>query len=281
MVVSSLPNEQDARHFSDDERNAAILSMLDKLRPIVIRLARAKGLPPHVLEDLYEDSVVEVVKASYRYNKNCGASFETFVSRRLQGAVIDGGRRADALGRTNRTRAKEIIAEYETAKSGEPDKAPSLQELVANRKLPPKDAAILLAVLENYAGTGRASLLTDSLDYSNDMGETGGSKTLNEKLAAKPASSDSGILLEQIYARANGSLNTRDKQLLEMIYVNDLTEKEAGEQLGIKLGSVGGMRASALAKLKKAAGVPSAAEGAYQKRTMSAAAGSGNDTIER
>ena len=51
-----------------------------------------------------------------------------------------------------------------------------------------------------------------------------------------------------------------------MIYVNDLTEKQAGEQLGIPVGSVGYMRASALAKLKKAAGT-------YQERTMSAGGG--------
>jgi len=77
--------------------------------PLVCRVIdRMKAsLPPHVdAEDLRSVGVIGLVHAARNYRADQGASFNTYATLRIRGAVLDELRRMDWMPRRSRTKAK-------------------------------------------------------------------------------------------------------------------------------------------------------------------------------
>lgn len=82
-------------------------------RPLVRRIAGRlrPRLPAHVdLDELMQAGMIGLNDAITRYSDRRGASFETFASRRIQGAMLDQLRSLDHLSRDQRARQRELRA---------------------------------------------------------------------------------------------------------------------------------------------------------------------------
>jgi RNA polymerase sigma factor for flagellar operon FliA len=87
----------------------------------------SKRLPPHVDQaDLYQDACRGLLEAAMRYNRGTGVPFGAYARRRIEGAVLDGLRRADYLRRHTRDKVNRGEAEDAGAplSLGNPDRLP-------------------------------------------------------------------------------------------------------------------------------------------------------------
>jgi RNA polymerase sigma factor for flagellar operon FliA len=72
----------------------------------------SKRVPPHVDQaDLYQDACRGLLEAAMRYDRGTGVPFGAYARRRIEGAVLDGLRRADYLRRHTRDKVKRGEAE--------------------------------------------------------------------------------------------------------------------------------------------------------------------------
>jgi RNA polymerase sigma factor for flagellar operon FliA len=73
----------------------------DLVRVIAGQLMR--HMPRHVdIEDLIQNGMVGLLEAAQRYESRRGASFTTYATRRVRGAMLDGSRRSDWCSRSLR-----------------------------------------------------------------------------------------------------------------------------------------------------------------------------------
>lgn len=86
-------------------------ALLEEHLPAVRRqaLALQVKLPASIeLDDLIQAGTVGLLDALRRYDPNAGASFSTFASQRIRGAMIDELRSRDWLPRSVRRHAREL-----------------------------------------------------------------------------------------------------------------------------------------------------------------------------
>ncbi|MGJ8513348.1 RNA polymerase sigma factor FliA [Carnimonas bestiolae] len=98
------------RKVSDDHQVAASrLRLQQHIKAAARRLQVQARLPANVdLNDLVQAGMVGLLEAETRFKEDQGASFETFASRRVQGAMLDELRGRDWLPRSIRRQARVI-----------------------------------------------------------------------------------------------------------------------------------------------------------------------------
>jgi RNA polymerase sigma factor for flagellar operon FliA len=82
-------------------------------RALVKRIARylQRGMPGHIeLDDLVQAGMVGLLEAAERYTGQAGASFATFATHRIRGAMLDSLRDGDWSPRSLRRRLRDIEA---------------------------------------------------------------------------------------------------------------------------------------------------------------------------
>lgn len=95
--------------LSPEERSAQLRTHAALVRKIAGRM-RAR-LPASVdMDELLQAGLIGLNEAITRYEKGFGASFDTYASRRIQGAMLDSLRAADTLSRDARARQRDVRA---------------------------------------------------------------------------------------------------------------------------------------------------------------------------
>ncbi len=225
--------------FAVADREALITAHLGKVRYIADRMA-AK-LPPSVeRDDLYGAGVIGLIDAVERFDESRGIAFTTFAEMRVRGAILDNLRSLDWASRSTRKRAREIqtaFAEIEQRKGS----AATEEEVAEQLKIP---VAELRENLQDLRG-----LTLTNLDERED--ETG--LTLMDKVRDNGASP-----LEELEKRENrrllagaiDKLPERERQVVALYYVEELTMKEIGDVLSVSESRVSQLRTQALIRLR-------------------------------
>lgn len=225
--------------YSPGEREDLITSHLGKVKYIADRFA-AK-LPPSVeRDDLYSAGVIGLIEAVERYDASRGVSFTTFAELRVRGAILDNLRSLDWASRSTRRRSREIQETYSQIEQAEGRTA--TEEEVAEKM------NISLAELRESMQDLRALKVTD-LDERDE--ETG--------LSALDTVCDTAESpLEQLVENQNRKLLTaaidklpeRERQVVALYYVEELTMKEIGKVLNITESRVSQLRTQAIVRLR-------------------------------
>ena len=225
--------------INQDEREFLITSHLPKVKYIADRIA-AK-LPPSVeRDDLYGAGVVGLIDAVERFDATRGIAFTTFAEMRVRGAILDNLRSLDWASRSTRRRAREVQAAFSQIE--QENGRPAAAEEVAERlKMP---LAALNETLQDIRG-----LSITTLDERDD--ETG--LSISEMIADKSISALDR--LEEIQRRRSlaGSINKlpeRERQVIALYYIEELTMKEIGEVLGVTESRVSQLRTQAVLRLR-------------------------------
>ncbi len=224
---------------SQSARDELIMTHLPKVKYIADRIAAR--LPPTVeRDDLYGAGVVGLIDAVERYDATRGVAFTTFAEMRVRGAILDNLRAFDWASRTTRRRAREVQTAYSQLEQ-ELGRSVTEAEVALQMNMP---IAELRETLQDIRG-----LRVSNLDDRNE--ETGLSVAdMISDTAISPFDQLGNSEYRNLLAVAIDKLPERERQVIALYYVEELTMKEIGEVLGVTESRVSQVRTQAIARLR-------------------------------
>ncbi|MDR2787785.1 MAG: RNA polymerase sigma factor FliA [Candidatus Accumulibacter sp.] len=212
--------------------------------PLVKRIAyHLMGrLPPNVqADDLVQNGMIGLLDAIDRFEAGMGAQFETYATRRVRGAMIDGLRENDWLPRGLRRELRQIEQAI-TRLEQEFGRPPSEDEL----------ARALGISLAEYQKTLLDARGHQILSFE-DLIEEGGEDFL-ERHVADNAGDPYRILedesLRKRLMKGIEQLPEREKLVMALYYEQDLNLREIGEIMGVTESRVSQLHSQAVARLR-------------------------------
>jgi RNA polymerase sigma factor FliA len=229
----------------------ATSSLVDSCLPLVRRIAvhMMARLPPNVeLDDLIQAGRIGLLQACRSFGEDGGASFTTFASKRIRGAMLDELRAMDWAPRDVRPaarRVEEAIQRLAHRLGAQPTEAEIAREL----QMPLDD---YFALLQQIQGC--------QLVYADDFGQDDGDNSFldqntaglrqeqrarDDPLARLLSSEFRGQLVSAIE-----TLPAREQQVLGLYYDEELTMREIGEVLAVTESRASQLRSQALNRLR-------------------------------
>jgi RNA polymerase sigma factor for flagellar operon FliA len=210
-------------------RNRLVLTLSPMVKQIVFK--RGRSLPRHCeIEDYLSCGLEALIRAIDRFEDGHDVNLEQFVWTRIHGAVLDESRRQDWAPRSLRSFQRDrdkILREY-TAVHG---RTPDPEQVAEALALPPAE----LRRLEDKLLAAEIHSLnmpmggTESVDDGTELVDTIPSRdrrTQPEEVAVQMAADDRVV-------RALSELTKRDREVAELLYVEDRTMREVGVLLGV------------------------------------------------
>ena len=239
-IYASINQKTKSNLVANSDRQALIESHLPQVRYIAERML-AK-LPPSVdRDDLIGAGVLGLLDAVERYDEMRGVQFKTYAETRIRGAMLDSLRELDWSSRSLRARARELEV---AARKIEQEKGRMAEEEELAEAL-----NLELPAFQQLLGELRGLTLVE-LDSHEDSAS--GNNAL--QVADNP---DRSPLLE--YERQEkrekliGAINRlpeRERQVVALYYVEELTMKETGAVLGLTESRVSQIHTQALIHLR-------------------------------
>jgi RNA polymerase sigma factor for flagellar operon FliA len=217
-----------------DERDKLITEHIGVAQRIARKVARR--VPPEIsADDLTAAALLGLTQAADRYDTTRNEPFVAFAERRIRGAVYDEMRRGDILPRRRRTAAKKVrraIERLETSLGREPTDEEVAEVLGVS-------VAEYREELERLA---HVSVVALERSQENEIGlrqQEAGPDTIAEK--------------RQTFRRLRDSLDAlpdRDRALLSLYYLEDLTYAEIGRVFEVSESRVCQLHARAITRVR-------------------------------
>jgi RNA polymerase sigma factor for flagellar operon FliA len=212
--------------------------------PLVKRVAyhMMGRLPASVeVDDLIQAGLIGLLDAAERYDGNQGASFETYASQRVRGAMIDELREADWASRNVRKGSRQIENAIHTLQQ-------RLQRVPTELEIAGELGMDIQAYFELLNETRSAQLV-----YYEDLGDPDSDGFLDQlvdEMAGGPFEILAGAKFRKILAQAVTELPEREKLLMGMYYEQDMNFKEIGAVLGVSESRICQLHSQAIARLR-------------------------------
>lgn len=225
--------------------------LLEQHQPMVRRIAlqMIAKLPASVeLDDLIQAGMLGLLDASSRYQDNKGAQFETFVSQRIRGAMLDELRASDWGSRGLRQSARAVekaihLLEHRFGRSpSEGEIAKELKmELEAYQSLLQEIQGCQLLYVEDFAKGESENPFLDLHAQEARKGQRSNDDPLEQLL-------ESGFRHQLIDAIS--ALPERDQLLLNLYYEEELNLREIGAILEVSQSRVCQLHSQAISRLR-------------------------------
>lgn len=201
-----------------------------------IALHIKRRLPSYIeLEDLLQSGFVGLIEARKAYQENMGASFETFASIRIQGAIIDALRK-NSWGTREATKNMRIIGEAISVIEQREKKTPSSSEI----------AAELGVTLDEYTKMCQQASVCHMMNIDfleNDQALLNSPEENPDKIAETEQN------IYQIKKTLN-DLPQREQYVLSLYYVEEFTLKQIAEILDLTEARVCQLHSQAIARIR-------------------------------
>ncbi|BBI58917.1 RNA polymerase sigma factor FliA [Vreelandella sulfidaeris] len=214
--------------------------LLTQYMPLVRRqaLTLQVRLPASIeLDDLIQAGMVGLLEALGRFDATQGATFATFASQRIRGAMMDELRTRDWLPRSVRRSARAVDGAVRQLEQ-QLGRAPEEHEIALHLEMPLNEYQQLL----NDTNSGQL------LPYEDLVAEGG------EPVSSELNSSPFEQLLEgqqrQTLIEAIEALPEREKLLMALYYQEELNLKEVGAVLGVTESRVSQLHSQAVSRLR-------------------------------
>lgn len=204
---------------------------------LVIKIAKhfKRKLPSHIeLNDLIQSGYIGYLEAKEHFKPDQGATFETFVSHRIKGAMIDELRK-NSWGSREAMKQMRLFNE-----------ATHRVEQREHRHATPEDVARELNMTsEEFLKTSQKIAMCQVV-----------SMTVLEEVNALPGNEDDpgeSVLQEDLAHKIKPLLNTlpeRERLVLSLYYVEELTFKEIGEVLSLTEARICQLHATAISRVR-------------------------------
>lgn len=210
--------------------------------PLVKRIAYhlAGRLPSHIsVQDMIQAGMIGLLEARTHFEEGRGASFETFASIRIRGAMLDELRRGDWAPRSVHRAGREI--------------AEIIRQIEQGTGKDAKDTDIAKAL--DMTITEYHQLLSDTMNVRvMAFDESGANEdTIARGLYANliaPHDSVAKTRFRQDLATEIAGLPERERLVIDMYYQEELTLKEIGSVLKVTESRVCQIHAAAILRLK-------------------------------
>lgn len=220
----------------------ACSSLVDQHAPLVKKVAQhlLGRLPSTVmLDDLVQAGMIGLIEASQKFDGSKGASFETYASIRIRGAMLDEVRRYDWAPRSvhrNSRRVTEAVKAVE-ARTGRDARD---NEIAAEMGV---SATEYNHYVQDTAGTKLFSFdeITGSEDNSFELPDEG---------SPEPDAAVEGNAFQEALAEAIAGLPEREQMVLALYYTEGLNLKEIGSVLDVSESRVSQIHSQAALRLR-------------------------------
>lgn len=223
------------------ERDRLFLEHAPMVRAIAESLLRR--LPSSVaLEDLLQDGYMGLMSAVLRNTKHsAGSRYQSYISQRVRGAMLDGLRQVDPGTRSVRRAMRRVeLAIHQLGHTL--GRLPGEEEVARALAMPLEDYQRLLQEADGYT--------VFSIEDFDDRNSTHEflewcMATQSDPVAALERRELQGRLLIAI-----GSLSARENEVMNLVYVDGLAMHSVGERLGLSEGRISQIHSQAIAKLR-------------------------------
>lgn len=233
------------------DREALVEAHLPQVKLIADRLA--VRLPPSVdRDDLIGAGVLGLLDAASKFDPARGVRFKTYAEMRIRGAMLDSLRDLDWAPRTLRQRARELEAAARRIEQ-EKGRVAEEEELAA---------ALGLSVAEyrNLLTDLRGLSVTD-LDEDDEAASGVWAQQVLDDPQRAPLAEYERAELRELLAKQIDRLPLRERQVIALYYVEELTMKEVGAVLQLTESRVSQIHTQAMIHLRAALAPLRAANG--------------------
>ncbi|MEK7203477.1 MAG: sigma-70 family RNA polymerase sigma factor [Patescibacteria group bacterium] len=220
-------------------KEQTILKTLPLIKHIAWQMTESRPYQKVEVSDLVQDGVLGLIDALSRFDKSRGIKLETFVDKRIRGAMMDGLRKG-AWPRLMRKRRRELFEAEESLRT-ELKRVPSYAELSVRlgwNERNVRRSIWRISVIESMAG-------------------------LSDKLAmlpagfvpAEPESPEKTFEIREIQKRVRKAMTTllfRERQVIFLCYFKGMTLKEISKIFGISRTRVSQLHAKAIRNIRMA-----------------------------
>ena len=239
--MSAVPNAFVGRAPAADTETELVKRHADLVKRIAYHLAAR--LPSSVdVEDLIQAGIIGLLDAARHYSSGRGASFETYASIRIRGAMIDELRKSDWAPRSVHRRAREVSQAIHDIEQG------------SGREAKESEIAEKLGIsLEEYRQTAHdaARCQVMSLDARSAHDEEGIDYA---DTAESPLQQLQHEEFQSTMAQAIAEMPEREKLVLSLYYNDELNLREIGAVLDVSESRVCQIHGQALLRLKSRMG---------------------------
>lgn len=221
--------------------------LISRHLPLVYHVARSmmRTLSDAVdLDDLVSSGTVGLIRAVDGFDPNRGVTFSTYATTRIRGAILDDLRGDDRLSRTQRKHQRRIAA-AEEALAAAFSRAPTDQEVAGELGI---DVDTLWVWKTETRGAEQVSL-------DQPVGESNGRRSTpaeviegatGEEILEDVAREEQLDLLRREIVR----LDERERTIMALYYVEELTQKQIAEVLDLTESRVSQIRCKAVDTLR-------------------------------
>ncbi|MCI8506046.1 MAG: FliA/WhiG family RNA polymerase sigma factor [Lachnospiraceae bacterium] len=195
------------------------------------------------MEDIINEGVIAIIKGIDRYDPGMDNKFETFISRRIRGMIIDLMRKSDWMPRDYRRQYK-AIENARLQLSGELGRQPSYEEIAKMVGMDEKKCRKIEQV------STMANVL--SLDMVMDGDEDHQSVQLpNTDVSSQPEHSFLKGEQLQFLTRAVDQLKEKEKMVISLYYVEELNMGQIAQVLNVSEPRISQIHSAAIRKLRE------------------------------
>ena len=231
--------------YSGDQQAGEITALVERHSPMVKRIAHhlLGRLPANVqVNDLIQSGMVGLLEASRKYDASKGASFETFASIRVRGAMLDDVRKEDWAPRSVHRNARSIAEAIKTIE-GRTGRDAQDNEVADELGISLDD---YYRYLQDSAGTRLFSFddITENDESVLSIQEN------KSKMGTDPLDGVQQQHFKSNLAQAIGTLPDRERLVLALYYREELNLKEIGSILGVSESRVSQIHSQAALRLR-------------------------------
>jgi RNA polymerase sigma factor FliA len=219
--------------------------LIEEHLPQVHLIARRfhEKLPSSVcLGDLISTGVIGLISAIDNYDPRQNAKLRTYAEFKIRGAILDSLRGMDWASRHRRRKARDIEHAIHKAEQ-KLQHAPSEEQIATEMGMSLDDYHARLVEIQG--------LNLESLDMTTSPSSN---KTLMSLLADPEENLPSNLLerseLERLLAKCIGEMPDKEKTVISLYYLEELTLREIAEVMDLHISRVAHLKSTALLRLR-------------------------------
>lgn len=194
------------------------------------------------VDDIVNEGLLTLAVAVDKFDPDKGIKFETYVSKRIRGAVIDLARRQDWVPRSVRRKARDID-QASSELFSELGRYPTDEEMA--RRLGVTQAQYQ----EDLANSSMCNVL--SLDaLFEDREQNGGTEVPDSGLDSRPEDSMLRQEMLEVLTKAIESLRENEQTVISLYYHKNLSMKEIAQVMEVSEPRISQLHSRAIQKLK-------------------------------
>lgn len=196
------------------------------------------------VDDIINEGVIAIMSAVEKFDLDMNVKFETYISKRIKGMIIDLARKQDWVPRSTRKNTKDI-EDAVTVLYNKLGYYPSVQEVTEYLKITP----------EKYQESMRKAALFNILSLDMVLAEAQESKSRVRLPQGEEGEQPENKLLEKEVSEelAEGITQLKEKEqlVISLYYVDELNMRQIAEVLDVSEPRVSQIHTNAIKKLRK------------------------------